>query len=356
MNIEQCFDGIIGLTQANCNCLTDKPAGYDQSKSGYYVDDMEFGIPLNSIGNAADCGEGSIWDLMNRARNEAVRDFIADLSIMIAQSNQKPFGAYSGPLANYKESHNSTLNHLKQWAGARYRPKRYKGVSMRLTEVCGFFASSGPVEVFLYSSQDYVTPITSFTINAVANHRACNALPDPLDLPLSYQGRRIDYFMVYDSTSIKPRNLEWNCGCGTQPLLYQYFEGGGFSIDDLADMPDVKSVTNYVNGLYPVVTIGCDTTGWLCRDWDYLTDPFGRVMANTIMYYSIMKLAGFILNSNRINFYTILKREELFGRRASLRKKIEFNMNYLIDNIPAGASDCIDCAGTYNIFKREISV
>lgn len=351
-----CFENIIGLTQADCNCQTNKPLGYDESKSGYYVDDLEYGIPLPSIGNAADCGEGSIWDLMSRARTEAVRDFIADLSIMIAQANQKPFGSYSGPLANYKESHNSTLNNLKQWAGAKYTPIKYKGSSMRLTELCGFFAATGPVEVFLYSSLDLDNPLDSFIIPAVANRKACFSLTTPLDLPLSKNGQRIEYYFVYDSTAMKPRNLKWDCGCGVKPPLYSYMKGGGFSVDDLTELPYVNGVTEHTNGLYPVVQIGCDTTGWLCRDWDYLTDPFARVMANTVMYYSIMKLAGFILNSNRINFYTLLKRDELFGKRASMRKKIEFNMNYLIDNIPPGASDCIDCSGTYNIFKREISV
>lgn len=354
MNITECFDKIIGLTQADCPCIANKPEGWNESLSGYFVDDMEYGIPLPSIGNAADCGQGSIWDLMSRARTEAIRDFIADISIMITQANHKPFGSYQGPLANYKESHNSTLKNLKQWAGARYTPKKFKGVSMRLTEVCGFFAASGPVEVFLYSSVDLDTPIDSFTIQAVANRKACYVLPDPIDLPLSSNGSRVIYYFVYDSTAIKPRNLEWNCGCGHTPLLYSYFDGGGFDLGDLGGLSSISGVTNYTNGLYPVVNVGCDTSGWLCRDWDYLTDPFGRVMANTIMYYSIMKLAGFILNSNRINFYTLLKREELFGKRASMRKKIEFNMNYLIDNIPAGASDCIDCSGGYHITKRTI--
>lgn len=356
MDITACFDKIIGLTQSDCPCLTGKPDGYDQSESGYYVDDLEYGIPLPSIGNSADCGEGSIWDLMARARTEAIRDFIADLSIMIAHANQKPSSSYTGPLANYKESHNSTLKGLKKWAGVKYTPKKYKGSSMRLTELCGFFAGTGNVEVFIYSSIDFSTPITSIQVPAITNRKGCYTLPAPLDLPLSRNGQRVDYYFVYDSTSIKPRNLKWDCGCGTKPPLYTYMDGGGFSIDDLSDLPFVSGTNEYVNGLYPVVTIGCDTTGWLCRDWDYLTDPFARVMANTVMYYSIMKLAGFILNSSRINFYTLLKRDELFGKRASMRKKIEFNMNYLIDNIPPGASHCIDCAGQYGIVKKSILV
>lgn len=354
MNITECFDKIIGLTQADCPCLANKPEGWNESLSGYFVDDMEYGIPLPSIGNAADCGAGSIWDLVNRARTEAVRDFIADFSIMITQANHKPFGGYQGPLANYKESHNSTLKNLKQWAGAKYSPIRYKGVSMRLTELCGFFAGNGPVEVFLYSSLDFDTPIDSFIIQAVTNRKACFVLPTPLDLPLSRNGQPIDYYFVYDSTAIKPLNLKWDCGCGSKPPLYSYMNGGGFDVSGLNEMEYVNGVTDNVNGLMPMVQIGCDTTGWLCRDWDYLTDPFARVMANTVMYYSIMKLAGFILNSSRINFYTLLKREELFGKRASMRKKIEFNMNYLIDNIPPGASDCIDCTGGYHIAKRTI--
>lgn len=356
MDLTNCFEQIIGLTQANCPCLTGKPDGYNVSKSGYFVDDLEYGIPLPSIGSSADCGEGSIWDLMSRARQEAIRDFVADLSIMITQSNQKPTGSYFGPLANYKESHNSTLTKVKKWAGAKYTPIKYKGSSMRLTELCGFFSSPGPVQVQIFSSLDLDNPINTYVIQAVKNRKSCFALPTPLDLPLSNNGQKVEYYFVYDSTNNKPRNLKWDCGCGSKPQLYSYMKGGGFSIDDLSELAFVNGVNEYTNGLYPVVQIGCDTTGWLCRDWDYMTEPFARVMANTVMYYSIMKLAGFILNSSRINFYTLLKREELFGKRASMRKKIEFNMNYLIDNIPPGASDCIDCRGTYNIIKREILV
>lgn len=351
-----CLENIIGITQKDCPCRTCRPENYDLSLSGYFVDDMEYGIPLPSISSSTDCGDGSIWAMMDRARQEAIRDFTSDLSIMISQVNKKPFPGYSGGLANYKESHNSTRKGVKKWAGVRYRPLKYNGVSMRVKEICGFFEKDTVIDVHIFSSRDLHTPIKTYQIATIGKRKTCHHLPEPLDLPLSYDGERIDYYFVYDSTDNKPRNIKWDCGCGTKPLLYSYMNAGGFDVEELSDIGDVVRFDQFTNGFYPIVSIQCDTVGWLCRDWDYMTDPFGRVMANTIMYYSIMKLAGFILNSSRINFYTLLKREELFAKRNSMRKKIELNMNWLIESIPPGISGCFDCGGDYQIRKTSIII
>lgn len=356
MKLQDCFKNIIGFTENDCPCFDQKPEGWNESLSGFYIDDMEYGIPLQSVSASSDCGEGSVWSLMERARQKAIRNFLTDFTVAMEATNTKAFQGFNGPFANHKESFNRTMTGLDQFAGVRYVPIRYKGVQMTIREICVYFDNSNPVDVELYSSEDSAV-IEAWTITPVAGRKTCFTLPNAVTLPLSKNGQPIEYYFVYDSTGNKPKNIKYTCGCGAgqNPTLYNYLDGYGFSINDMNDLQDVTEKSQYVNGIQPVGTISCDSTSWLCDNWDYWSDPFARVMANTIQWYAITILAGSILNSGRINFYTLLHKESLLGRISSLRKKIGENMTYLVANIPKGASDCMRCDHS-RYQKKTISV
>lgn len=355
MALQDCFNNIIGYTENNCPCFDEKPEGWNESLSGYYIDDPEYGIPLASISSSKDCGEGSVWDMMEQAKQVAIRNFITDFTVALNATNLKSFQGYSGAIANTKDKFGYVLKSLKDYAGVRFVPLKWKGVQLTIREICVYFENSQPVEVFLYSSKDTTNPINSWIITPVGGRKTCFDLPSPEILPLGdSSGQPIIYYFTYEVGTNRPYNAKFDCGCGvtSKPVVYRYLAGYGFTFDDMSELYGVSQKSEYINGIQPVGEIACDSTSWLCREWDYWTDPFARVMANTIQFYAINILAGSILNSNRINFTTLNKREHLLGRISSLRKKIGENMTYLIANIPTDASDCLQC--DHSIYQKQL--
>lgn len=356
MALEDCFSNIIGYTENNCPCFDEKPEDWNVSLSGYYIDDPEYGIPLNAISASKECGEGSIWEMMERAKHKAIRNFLTDFTVALNATNLKSFAGYSGPIANTKNKFGTfALKNMKKYAGVRFSPKKWKGVKMTIREICVFFENSQTKEVFLYSSQDTDAPINSWIITPVGGRKTCHQLPTPEEMPFSDQdGNAIEYYFLYEVGTNRPYNAKFSCGCGvtSKPLVYSYLDGYGFTFDNLTNLQNVRQKSEYINGIQPVGEIACDSTSWLCREWDFWTDPFARVMANTIQWYAITILAGSILNSGRINFTTLNKQEHLLGRISSLRKKIGENMTYLIANIPRDASDCLQC--DHSIYQKKL--
>lgn len=348
--LDKCFLDVVGITERDCECFDEKPEDWNRSLSGLYIDDLAIGIPLRSGEAIRGCGDGSVWDLMDHARKSGVRQFLTDFVVAINATNMKSFQGYSGVFANYKEAHNRALNNLKRYAYVKFTPKKYKGVVWQLSELCVFFDSDAPVEVYLYGSDNMNEEINSWQITPKAKKKTCVEVDELL--PLEKSGRRVDYYFVYDSTDNKPRNLMFDCGCGGRSLLYDYFTAQGYSIDDMNQLGLDTGGTGNVNGIMPVGSIQCDSSGWMCREWDYWYDPYARVIARTIQFYSIVEMAKMILNSGRINFTTLTKQEHLLGKVSHLKKKIEESMIYLVANIPKDASDCIMC--DHSRFQKQL--
>src|SRR5690625_32345 len=352
MKLDVCFSDVIGITERDCSCFEEKPNDWNKSLSGLYIDDLAVGIPLKAVGAMKDCGDGSVWDLMDKARKSGVSHFLTDFVIAIEATNLKSFQGFTGAFGNYKKSHNRALNNLKKWAYVKFSPVRKKGVVWTINQLCVFFETDDPVEVFLYSSDDMSTEIDSWEIEPNAKKETCITLDEPLVLPLEKNGRAIDYYFVFDTDENKPRNIVFDCGCGGRSTLYDYMYARGYSVDNIEDMGHDKGGKEFINGIMPVGSIACNSTGWMCREWDYWYDPYARVIARTIQFYSIVEMAKMILNSGRINFTTLTKQEHLLGKISHLKKKIEESMIYLVANIPKDVSDCIMCE--HSRFQKQL--
>ena len=69
---------IIGLSDTECDCFdADKPADFNTSVSVLFITDH---IRINDFGDLSNCGNGSIWDIMNKARKSSINQF-AELTL-----------------------------------------------------------------------------------------------------------------------------------------------------------------------------------------------------------------------------------------------------------------------------------
>ena len=81
-----CYENIIGLSRTECTCYDDdKPADFDTSESGLYLDELE---PLDQLEGLDNCEKGSVWEAMEKARENAVRFFIQDTNSKLLQTYQ----------------------------------------------------------------------------------------------------------------------------------------------------------------------------------------------------------------------------------------------------------------------------
>lgn len=342
------FDNIIH--SYNSACFRQK-VELTESLSGYYIDDMENGIELVIPQQSADCGDGSIWDIMARARKEGVRDFLTDFSAALQSYSEQGFFPFNGWIGD--EKNNSWLNITSPYIGMRLSMKSFKGASMRFKSYVLHINESRDVDVYLINRSGEI--LYSNTVTTVANTPLHTALDNHIDLPFSSLGSPETYYLIYDLGTSKPRNYKFNCGCGgsgSKPWE-KYIQGEGIMMQEVGNQT-FGLASRHTNGLRIEVELMCNGMEWLCEQNDFILQPFARVMAKTLQLYQINKLIGSVLNSTRINRFTLLSKEHLYGKRNHNRKEYEWRIAWLAANMPPNATSCFVCKT--NIRKGMIRV
>ena len=62
-----CFENIIGLSRTPCPCVEDLNADAVVSESGLFLDELD-GLSINMLNAGVDCGQGTLWEMLARAR------------------------------------------------------------------------------------------------------------------------------------------------------------------------------------------------------------------------------------------------------------------------------------------------
>lgn len=337
-----CLTTLIGLSDNTCTCHEDdRPASYNTSQSGYFITDFEDGVPLlDSVFAAQDCGAGSIWDVLDKSRSQAIIDFETDLFAAIYNNHAGRFSTYSGDIGQRRTTGNLT-GYDGQFTGIRILAREYRGTKITISKIAINTNYSGTIPVKIFSSDDPTTVIHTETINAVAGSWIENTLSTPLTLELfGTDYDKLYYYIVYDATSIQPVNNKFTC-CGKRLGWKQYAEIDAISTDDLTQ---VKTATNLAMGLSVTASLFCDGGDWLC-DLDELGDYNGKsVIAKSLQFKAAAKLISAILDSGNINYYTLLNREALYGKRNHFNKRYFENINWIAENIPSYVTDCFKCS------------
>lgn len=360
-----CLQFAVGLVKNDCACIdTDSaPEDYDRSDSGYYLDDMEIAPPLAFSKAAADCSE--FWDLMTEAREQGIRDFITDFVITARQYTTIKVSPYDGEFTDNQKINMVLTGIHKQYLAAMYRPIGYvRGATMEIRKVGLIMNMAGTYTVNVYdSSQLYsenitLSPLKSIDVvvttpGVLATANVPSGDGSVWKFPMWKDDRKLSYYFVYDPVGAKPYNVRFNCGCskGTRPWE-KYLYGRGVQTDDIKELELLsRDHSPYSYGLYLSGSLSCDGFDWMCRNWNYQTDSFARVMARLIQLYSIRKLCALILNSRRINAFTLLNRDILAARMEAISRLImdpsEGNMPYLYRNIPKGVTGCWECESKF---------
>lgn len=359
-DLQTCLKYAVGLSTKDCPCLeNDRPEDYNKSLSGFYLDDMDHGIPLEFPASVSDCGNGSVWDILEAARIQGINEFntaflatmlqYADTSIVPSRTQLGRDVFTSGQYAQLPIT------------GFFFKPKTQRGGVYHMTSLSLAMTGNELVQVKIFSSANMVTPFTSVTFSSVNNTWVTHQFSTPIDLPFtdSY-GNNLSYYFAYERTNnILPVNNEIFCTCSGQDQSYKNHlnQWSAFQIADWESLNSGMSGSdNHAMGIRVQGSITCDTTQWMCMsDWDFTNNPFAAVISKVIQLTSINKLIGNLLQNQTINRFTLMGRDGLISRYNMNKESIGMQMQWIGQQLSKNAgslSDCFTCRAN-SIYSRQ---
>lgn len=354
---EGCLKNVIKLSRTQCECFDNgKPDDYNSGQSEVYLDELD-GLQLEPLLASEGCEQGSLWDMMARARANATMEFKTDLLMCINSNMQSRRHNFQGIIGDAAQ--NATLNLTTDRAGIVIRPYEILGGYFELKRIGLLFNATSPITIKVFSNEDMENEIASYNMNTTANVLQYVTLSEPLKLPLwSNDVNNIEYYIVYDLTgAYLPKNNKLDCGCGGRSdVSYKsWITLHGISGNVGTDYSNY-STTKEINGLLLDGIFTCDSTRLICSDeypLDFVNGK-GLEIAYAIRFRAAVTLVQKILDSGEINRYTLLGREALYGKRAHFQKKYEEWLMWLCQNTTVVNTDCLMCKPSSTFVKGTI--
>jgi hypothetical protein len=364
-----CYDDIIGLSRTTCPCADPKPTGYNTSKSGLFLDELE---PLNALDGWSECAEGSVWDLLARAREESVHAFIADSNALLLRSHKWRREPWAGTIGEATGRDVLTTGNI--YAGLRIQCAPVRSGTLRIRAIGALFTATGTVQVKIYNGINQL--LATIDLNTVAGSHTVNTLPTPIELPLSIPySPATEYFLTY---TVNPANLpktnNVSCGCGgfnpvfstERPVWTGSYSGsqgwanwmqvGGWEGDTLTDFDQAPAyAAGRLNGLTLDIQTVCDVSQVLCHDeLDYLNNPLAMSMAFAVRYKAAERMADRLLLSTNLNRAQMVNREALTDARREWISKYNEHVAYIASHADVAGNDCLTCKSAFNMSMTHI--
>ncbi len=339
--VTDCFDDAIGLSRTDCSCF-DVPV--NESKSGLFIDELE-GLDLKTINAAVDCGTGSLFDYMKRAREQATKIFKSEYSSVIAANWNESRTSFKGVIGRQEASANKTIS---QVAGLRFIFSNVKNGLFVINRIGTMFSQTGTITLNIYNNISDAPLYTISGLNTTANGKTWNTLNTPIELPMySTETDYIEYYFVYSDPGFPPRenglkccstNLYFNClepqlQLNISDMRYQFAKWCNVTGVTGADIDTLKgqniAFTNCAYGLLVDSEMKCDSLSYACNDADFKHSQISLVMAYAIWFRAGVFLCDYILSSAQINRYTMLDRERLYAKKNSYMREYKDRITWL---------------------------
>lgn len=351
-DLRQCLTPVVGLSATDYPCADSAPPeGATDSLSGFYLTDNQDGIPVQFIGGVADCNAGGIWDVLSKAREDGVKNFVADLLAEFGTKYRPRWQDFSGYIG--KQDVSTAINSAKRYAAFEIKGRQIQS-SLRIKGFKMYSGLSGDVDVSLYSEDDLDTPLETVTVETVARKwvSASFFAPHIFDLWDENTEDPKRYFLVWEiPTGDYPRNNSTTC-CSRNEGYRNFLEVRGVSVDNIEDLTAtnsaLKSHGDVGMGISVDVSVSCTVGNYLCGCLNFGAETFSTtgiqwIIAKTLQHAGVMCGTDTFLKSQNLNTYTILAREEVYGMRSKAQKNYLQGIRYIAENLPQGALQCFDC-------------
>lgn len=331
--MKACLEGLVGLSQTECECYTIEDDSLKESSLGLFVDDLE-GIDLELIQNAIKCGD-TLSTNFEKLYNNAVNFFESDLQIAISESYKQKHSPFIGKIGETKYTNVTPIN---TFVGLKLDTKYVDGAAIILNSINLFFDNSGTVSLQVYKNDE--TFGTPYSI-PVTQGNTLHKLPTPLILPIYENGIKNNYYFVYNGAGLQPMDNKTSCGCaGVEQLRGKFLTAKGVFGTSI----NSYSTKEYAYGLSLNVTISCSIDNMLC---DFMVDSTFKRMAGQAIWWKLgVLMIEKLFASREINFDTFSDREYLYGRKNKFEKNYKNIILWLSENTTINNSNCFICDST----------
>lgn len=338
-----CLENIIGISSNDCPCIDIDNTQAMNSISGLYLDDGETqGLYIRALSENRNCDEAkNIYDILVELRKRAILEFIEGFYATLSSSYVVKHRTSMYTIGDLKKSSGAPLL-VDQYPFAYLTPfNKYRGQTLFIKKIKLEFAGGYSDTIPVYILRDGVIVDTyNLTMTAGLGELEINK-----KLPvMSEYGDLHEYHIAYDRKNGYPKDYKWNCGCGSTHRVWQNtFRMASGSTNDLMNIPDTMCVSEYAVGMQIVATVECDAMQFLCA-LDYSANHgYARTIAKTIQLISQKLVARQILNSGKVNAWTLYKDDELTSKIVEYDQQIEWRWNWLAQEYSAAFSDCFLC-------------
>jgi hypothetical protein len=347
-----CFEKIVGLSKAECDCFKDLvDAKYKDSTSGLYVDELEetsFILKaLTSLGGSC----RTLNNYFNIALSNAVSSFKEKLFMEIGSRytvKQNPFNGLVGQL-QFSQAVNTTSTLI----GSAYEMMPLRGGVMKIDKLWVCINQSATVNINIYKAYiengiyNIQELITTIAVNAVANTATKKDLTTALELPLADDtGQVIQYLFIMDrSSGFLPMDNKASCGCNKQFSVEKWLTQYGIEGDLVDSLPSYRrksGKTANINGIVINAEIKCGDVSFVCEN--YNSNPYLKVAIEYAIYYqAASNLLDKILRADEFNKYTMTKREQMTTDVAILHNMFKSRISWIAENMDMRLNNCFVC-------------
>ena len=227
----------------------------------------------------------------------------------------------------------------------------------------------------MYSSLDLSTPIATATANVTSNKEKATATftsPIVIDLGDVRDDLNERYYFLYQApVGLTPVYNEPKKGCNcskatvfkNNPYL-QVMKVAGVQTNNVLDATKNTLYSRCMNGLIINASMECDYYSWLCELAQKPNEisnqggqrlKLGMALADGIRAKAVANLAQSIINSGRINYYTmVLDPANLYRLIGNYLKIYGKAIDNLVYYMPSDVTDCLICAEDKRMRKNQI--
>jgi hypothetical protein len=327
------FNRLIGLSPITPTCQGSELSSDDISKVEYidkdgvsqpavralYATDID-SLNLDFSEALEDCSVDSIWQLLFASRASGLLTMEADLLAAFESLNRKNLETFRGPIG--QEQGKGYLTTLKEGdrVAVNLQTRNLPGAFLKITRIGLVVSHDVDVQV---SVPGLSTPVT---VVCSANTASYTTLEKPLFIDLDGGSKSFSYTI----NGFRPKANTLNCGCGgQQERINQYLDG-------LVDAPAF--------GLLMQAEAGCDVLHSVYHAYED-GGSVSRVLAVTLRLITLANAVQRIISSPEISRYTMMERDQLYGKRAAYLKDYNDRINWLATDkgVDLSTTVCYSC-------------
>lgn len=309
----ECLEGLVGVTEADCDCFP-QSTHWEPASSGLYLSSL---LDLKSMESSKDCGEGSLHDSGSQAINEAILGLQHNLLQCWSKKPNKSLGVFNEYTA--QRSYHGAALPSGVYAGHKYTLKNIRHGRMKITGIHTLFTAAGTdnITALIYDNDELLYTVQ---LSTNAGSFRSNVFTDPIIIPFRKTGveHREVYIIYQPSGANLPKTNEFRCTPCERSYsneLAKWATSVGVTGNTLEDRCS-WSHGKLAYGLVPEIVFDCDGAQSICDGgMEAGRDSNVGVIAEYIWYMGAAKLADKMLKQSALQRYTVLPADELTERR-----------------------------------------